>query len=590
MVANFVFYLSAIGSVFLILFGILFLIDSLQSLPGWFELFLGLAMGWAAVSVRLGYKVDYSSRFLMVVLIPILTYLFFYGGYRHTGIFWYLTFPAFAFFLLPLKEAIRWVFTFLIFLLFTLATMLYAGLQPFYPLYTQFMAVVVYLIITLMTYFYVRRNELKDAELMAALTEKLNVQQALSETSRLFESIFTHATDGIWIIDRNRITVNANQAMCRMLGLPLEKVVGRDIYNFVDQKGVATFKKMTNLSQEHGRGQHYEIELMQPDGRIVVCEFSTAPLADESGERIGSFAIVRDLSEKKSIENEIRKKSEELQAVNESLGVRVQSEIEERRKKEQLLIQQSRLAAMGEMIGSIAHQWRQPLNSLGLLIQDIADADAHGELTKEYINSVIEQSMGQIKYMSKTIDDFRNFFKPSREKEVFSLPVNLMDSVNMVQYQLRGQGMEVKFDIAEYNINVVGYPNELKQVFINIFMNSRDAIIEQRKQSGRDFAGVIEAAIRRVDDGYDLSIADNGCGLAPDVMERIFDPYFTTKSPERGTGIGLYMARVIIESNMGWQIRAANRLSQAGAVEGAKIDIHIPAKCIVTDNQQMQYS
>jgi signal transduction histidine kinase len=256
----------------------------------------------------------------------------------------------------------------------------------------------------------------------------------------------------------------------------------------------------------------------------------------------------------------------EIQDLNKGLEKRVQTEIEKRREKEQLLIHQSRLAAMGEMIGNIAHQWRQPLTEVGLVIQDLGDAHRHGELDEAYMVRGISKAMQITRHMSRTIDDFRNFFRPEKTKRKFRVRDSLERASSFVESAFRNCGIRIELAGPE-DITAVGFPNEFAQALLNVLNNARDALIERKVQNP-----VINITLFQENDRAVVTLADNAGGISPELVDRIFEPYFTTKEPDKGTGIGLYMAKMIIEKNMGGSLSVRNinggaefRIELAGA-------------------------
>ncbi len=249
---------------------------------------------------------------------------------------------------------------------------------------------------------------------------------------------------------------------------------------------------------------------------------------------------------------------DELQELNATLEKRVLMEIENRRQKEQMMIQQAKLAAMGEMIGSIAHQWRQPLNFLSAMLIDLKDAYNYGELDAEYFADSARQAEVQMQFMSKTIDDFSNFFKPSKEKVLFNVGESISDVIFLVSQQLKNNNILINIKLNGQSLFVYGYPNEFKQVLVNIINNSKDAILECRNKLDNDFVGNIDIEIYSQNSTVTISIADNGGGFVRDALDRMFEPYFSTKEESKGTGIGLYMSKVIIEDNMNGKLSIRN--------------------------------
>jgi signal transduction histidine kinase len=225
--------------------------------------------------------------------------------------------------------------------------------------------------------------------------------------------------------------------------------------------------------------------------------------------------------------------------------------VEEKRYQEQILIQQSKMAALGEMIESIVHQWKQPINSLSLNIQDLEfEYDYNNGISKEYINKMISKSMKTIGFMSKTIDDFRNFFKVSKTAVVFST----LDIIRELCDMFSGIFLKASIDITlidnkSDNLNVVGYPTEFKQVILNIINNAKDAIESKRLEVGY-FEGKIDIIFSNDSEILTINIIDNAGGIPEDIIDKIFESRFSTKG-DNGSGIGLYIAKMIIESMNG---------------------------------------
>ena len=282
-----------------------------------------------------------------------------------------------------------------------------------------------------------------------------------------------------------------------------------------------------------------------------------------------------------------------LKIMNRDLESRVVEEVQKRQHQEQMLIQQSKLAAMGEMIGAIAHQWRQPLNTLAINIQDLEDAHNFGELDETYIKEMIARSMGMIKHMSQTINDFRSFFRQSKEKSRFDAYTAVRQTLELVQDQYRNHQIAVLMTCDPQRAAdrprlaggifedescrpgaymAEGYLNEFKQAVLNIFTNAKDAISERReREDNPQMPGVIIVSFVHEDQWIVIDIEDNGGGIEEALLERIFEPYFSTKEEGKGTGIGLYMAKTILEANMG------GRLSVQNAKEGARFTLWLAA-------------
>jgi signal transduction histidine kinase len=252
-------------------------------------------------------------------------------------------------------------------------------------------------------------------------------------------------------------------------------------------------------------------------------------------------------------------KSQHLQLVNieklnEKLEEDVSKKLEDIREKEQVLMQQSRLASMGEMIGAIAHQWRQPLNVISIKKDGLMDEYFEGELTEESAQKYDNDISHMIEYMSKTIDDFRNFYAPQKQKKDFDLLIEIDNVLKIANPQLKSN--HIKIDIENFAHNDIimhGYNNELNQVLINLINNAKDVIVEKKIDNG-----LIKIELFDFDNEVKINVIDNGGGIDDKIIDKLFEPYFTTKFESLGTGLGLYMSKNIVEKSMNGKIYASN--------------------------------
>jgi signal transduction histidine kinase len=212
--------------------------------------------------------------------------------------------------------------------------------------------------------------------------------------------------------------------------------------------------------------------------------------------------------------------------------------------QQNLLVEQSKSAALGEMISMIAHQWRQPLQAVSILIQKLPLLKMiKGEISDETLDDVVTQVTAQVDYMSKTIDDFRDYFKPNKKKEEVYIKNVINKSMDFLSYLFKLNSISVKYE-NDSTSKVEIYLNEIVQVFINLAKNSCDAIIEKNIENS-----VINIITYEKDENLFIEFEDNAGGIKDDVIDKIFDPYFSTKSKKNGTGLGLYMSKTIIEQH-----------------------------------------
>ncbi len=243
--------------------------------------------------------------------------------------------------------------------------------------------------------------------------------------------------------------------------------------------------------------------------------------------------------------------------LTETLQQRIDEETNRRIEQERLLAHQAKLAALGGMVSAIAHQWRQPLATLGVAVQLIRRYFDRGCLDRATLDSQVGEAMPQINHMSNTIDEFRDFYRSDREQGLFDAGDGLLESLRLGGSVLRGAGIELVVETgpgAEFP--VLGVVNDFKQALLNLLGNAGDAIAERRFRGvsapgGKD---VVRVGVRRVEGAVVVDVADNGCGIEPAIRDRVFEPLFTTKPRGKGTGLGLYMSRLLVEEGMGGKI------------------------------------
>lgn len=281
------------------------------------------------------------------------------------------------------------------------------------------------------------------------------------------------------------------------------------------------------------------------------------------------------------LESMINKKTAELQELNNTLQESIKHEVEQNRQKDLIMNQQMRLASMGEMIQNIAHQWRQPLNSLMLLIQSFKTKHKQGKLTDEFINNQTEYGMKIAQNMSNTIENFRSFFLPEKEKEVFSLITAVQDCLELLQTQLNEHNIQTQIIYNKQDSDdlcMLGYQNSFIQVMIILINNAIDAIIScitNSAESSATHSYKIQITLEKIDYNAKICVKDNAGGIKLDDMTKIFEPYFTTKHKSVGTGIGLYMAKQIIERHSNGAI-FVNNCEHSDGKRGAEFTLQIP--------------
>jgi len=274
-----------------------------------------------------------------------------------------------------------------------------------------------------------------------------------------------------------------------------------------------------------------------------------------------------------TLEKKIIEKTAQLRELNDNLQERVEEEVSENRKKDRILIQQSRFSEMGEMIENIAHQWRQPLNTITLLTANAQFKHQLGKLEDDEFERTFNEIESLMQYLSQTINDFRSFFQPDRERANFNLEDTISRSLTLTEASFEYNHIKVHKKIDQLNIKYLGFPNELSQVFLNILNNSRDAMIEQNVKKKN-----VLFRLRQESKKIIIQINDNAGGLPENIISKIFDPYFTTKTGTKGTGLGLSMCKEIIEGHMNGTLSASNAHFEVDNQRffGAQFTIELP--------------
>ena len=255
------------------------------------------------------------------------------------------------------------------------------------------------------------------------------------------------------------------------------------------------------------------------------------------------------------MEEKVKEKTKELQELNNYLEIKISKEVAQNRKKDIIMFQQARFASLGEMLNNIAHQWRQPLGSITMIIQSFQTKMSLGKLTPSFVEEKVNDALLLASNMSNTLDDFRNFFSPNKIKSEFSIKNCIEHSIELSKYFLNQEGIKVELKVRK-DVKINSYYNELSHVFLNIISNSKDALSSNVDKNDR----IIKIIVNKFKNSLVVNIVDNGGGIPKEVLPKIFEPYYTTKYKSAGTGIGLYMSKQIIEKHMNGEIFCKNIL------------------------------
>jgi signal transduction histidine kinase len=257
----------------------------------------------------------------------------------------------------------------------------------------------------------------------------------------------------------------------------------------------------------------------------------------------------------------LQQKNAEIRDLRDSLELRIREESDTRAAQERVMIHQARRAAMGELLGTIAHKWRQPLNSLSMIVQNMRDAWEYEEIDESFMDHHIARAMEQINLMSRTIVDFSNFMRPNSSMERFCPKRCVLEVVALLGGWFSGFNTfptEVVDELAE-EVEVRGGENEFKQVMLSLLCYAKDAILSQPRENRMHNPGRITVRIGREGAFVLIGVENDGGGIGASPLENIFKPYLTTREKADGMNIGLYMSKLIVENMMNGTIRTENR-------------------------------
>ena len=357
-------------------------------------------------------------------------------------------------------------------------------------------------------------------------------EDSLEASLNSFKSLFNSTMEVIVLHDKG-ICVDANNVALKFLKLKdKNELIGKNLLDFVDERQkelvIRNYKKNT---------LPYELDIVI-GGEKFTC--------------LGQGKFIK-LNGKK-------------------LKLSTLIDITELKAKDKLLFQQSKMASMGEMIGNIAHQWRQPLSIISTCASGIKFEKEFNEISDERMFESLDLIVENTKYLSKTIDDFRNFFKADKSIEDFCVSDSINSVLKLLKSSIQNHSIQVETHLKE-NLIVYGYPNEFLQVLINLFNNAKDVLISQPTDARFLIINTYVKANKTI-----IEVCDNGGGIDEFIISKIFEPYFTTKHKSQGTGIGLYMSHQIVVEHMKGKIFAKNIdiIKNEKTYKGCSLVIELP--------------
>ena len=432
--------------------------------------------------------------------------------------------------------------------------------------------------------FYFRKPFNND-ELYVLVDSSLKSWNDKANRSDLAREVAIDATtDGLWDWNVKTGKVYFSTQWKKMLGYSDEEI-GNDVEEWKKRVHPDDLERTLSDVGAHlgGETEYYvnEHRMQGKDGNYIWILDRGKAQFDANGEAYRMTGFHTDITERKRLEEELRSMGRmlnkelqdnlstqmKLKHTNAELERKLSEEIRVRKEKEEMLLQHTRQAAMGEMISMIAHQWRQPITAIGLSAENALLDIALGDVNLEELKEGLEMTTRQVAFLSQTIDDFRDFFVPNKTKDDVLVSECIDGALSLIEKSLTNHGVEV---IREYHdtTRIKLYKNEIVQVFLNLLKNAQDVFNATATENAK-------ITIRTLEDDKEITVrlCDNGGGIPDTIIGRIFDPYFTTKNEYNGTGLGLYMSQTIITEHACGMLRATNEDG------GACFTIKLPFDC-----------
>ena len=387
---------------------------------------------------------------------------------------------------------------------------------------------IVLILLFIIIYLFIRRYEQQQSIIHEQEADRLNLLSLFDKGNVV---LFRWKNDDVWSIDY--VSDNTD----RLLGYTRDEFLSSSVVyaDIIDKNDISYVAQEVQeaLKKNIDFFTHKPYKIFTKDGTVKWLLDNTLLVKDDNGNVTHFLGYITDITELKHYEIEMEKK--------------IDKALKENIKQLEVLQQQTKMAAMGEMIGAIAHQWRQPLSVISVNIQNLKYDYEDGLIDDKFINEFISKNKTTIKFMSKTIDDFRSFFRLDKEKSDFSVKEATISVIDMLSAQFKNNGININLKGDEFIYN--GFKSEYQQVVLNLINNAKDILLQNKVQNPS-----IDIELKE----NKVIFKDNGGGISKDIIDRVFEPYFTTKKQGKGTGMGLYLSKMIIEENMDAKLSVVN--------------------------------
>ena len=371
--------------------------------------------------------------------------------------------------------------------------------------------------------------------------------------------------------DTKGIITFVNDEFCKISGYSRDELIGKN-HNIVRHPDVpaSKFKLLWDTIKKKNIYKS-TVKNLAKNGSTFYVNTTVIPILDKKNHIVEFIAIRYDVTKEvlykeklelkekeleelnKNLEKIVDEKVKELKELNETLELRVKAEITKNEEKQRVMFWQSRLASLGEMLANIAHQWRQPLTELNLSMFSLKKAALANE--QDNVVVIYNQSKDIVKNMSNTIEDFTNFFRPEKEKYLFNLSGSITEALHILNTLINKDKIDISTNLNQ-TIEILGVSNELSQVLINLIKNSADAFLQNSI-----LVKEIDICVRKDKEFAFVEFTDNAGGIKEKNIYKIFEPYYTTKHQIQGTGLGLFMSKMICEKGFNGSIDVTSKKS-----------------------------
>jgi len=376
-----------------------------------------------------------------------------------------------------------------------------------------------------------KRKSLEDSLIQSNINLERKVEEKvkeLKESKKYYEDMVENLNDWVWEVDENGIYTFCNQKVYDVIGYTVQEVIGKTPFDFMSkQEAIRVGNIFKTIADNKDTIINLENELIHKDGHKIICNTNGKPLFSNTGKRVGYRGIDRDITLEQKMKNE-------------------------KALQDQQMLQQSKLAQMGEMISMIAHQWRQPLTAISATTNNLSFKIMMDDIDKEEFEKEINLISDYSQHLSKTINDFRGFFKENKNKELTTTGDIVNSTLKIIKTLIENRNIKLDINV-DCDDEFYSYPNEIKQVVLNLIKNAEDILIDREIENP-----VITLETKCIEDKKIIIVKDNAKGIPLDIIEKIFDPYFSTKKEKDGTGLGLYMSKTIIEEHCGGKLTVLN--------------------------------